>query len=59
MLISDHYIEISKSFSKIVKKIVFSRIINFLNAHFILTPTQYGFRSNYSTTHAVLLIDIV
>ena len=35
---------------------MFSRTINYLNAHYILTPTQYGFRSNYSTTHAVLNI---
>ena len=44
-------------FSRRVEKIVFSRTINYLNVHSILTPTQYGFRSNYSTTHAVL--DIV
>ena len=36
---------------------MFSQTINYVNAHSILTPTQYGFKSNYSTTHAVL--DIV
>ena len=35
---------------------MFSQTINYLNAHSILTPTQYGFESN-CTTHAVL--DIV
>ena len=31
-------------------------MINFLNNHSVLTSTQYGFRSNFSTEHAVLNI---
>ena len=44
-------------FSKILEKAVYDRTINFLNEHSVLSPTQYGFRSNFSTEHAVL--DIV
>ena len=46
-------------FSRIVEKIKFSRTINYLNVYSILTPTQYGFRSNYSTTHAALDIVLI
>ena len=44
-------------FSKILEKAVHNRTINFLNDISVLSPTQYGFRSNFSTEHAVL--DIV
>ena len=56
-LLNYRFISLLPIFSRTVEKIVFSRTINYLNAFSILTPTQYGFRSNYSTTHAVL--DIV
>ena len=41
-------------FSKILEKLVHSRTVDFINSHHILTPTQYGFRSNHSTIHAIL-----
>ena len=41
-------------FSKVLKKIVYTRTNNFRNYHSVLTPTQCGFRSNSSTIHAVL-----
>ena len=44
-------------FSKILGEAVYDRAINFLNDNSVLSPTQYGFRSNFSTEHAVL--DIV
>ena len=50
-------ISILSCFSKIFEKAVYNRTINFLNDHSVLSPTQYGFRSNFSTEHAVL--DIV
>ena len=40
-----------------MEKAVYDRTTKFLNDHLVLTPTQYGFRSNFSTEHAVL--DIV
>ena len=42
------------SFSKILEKLVHSRTVDFINSHHILTPTQYGLRSNHSTIHAIL-----
>ena len=50
-------ISILSRFSKILEKAVYDRTINFLNGHSVLNPTQYGFRSNFSTKHAIL--DIV
>ena len=41
-------------FSKVLKKIVYTRTNNFLNYDSFFAPTQYGFRSNSSTIHAVL-----
>ena len=56
-LLNYRLISLLPIFFRIVKTIVFSRTINYSNAYSILTTTQYGSRSNYSTTHAVL--DIV
>ena len=47
-------ISILSCFSKILEKAVYDRTINFLNGHSVLNPTQYGFRSIFSTEHAVL-----
>ena len=40
-------------FSKILEKL-YERMDTFLNNHDILSPSQYGFRSNMSTSHALL-----
>jgi len=40
--------------SKIFEKIIYKRVINFLNKNNILTANQFGFRSGHSTTLAVL-----
>ena len=50
-------ISILSCFSKILKKIVYSRTIDFLNFNSVLCPTQYGFRPKQSNVHAIL--DIV
>ena len=50
-------ISILSYFSKILEKAVYDRTTKFLNDHSVLSPTQYGFRSKFSTEHAVL--DIV
>ena len=41
-------------FSKIMEKIVCSRLSIFLENNDILTPNQYGFRKNHSTLHPML-----
>ena len=39
--------------SKILEKLIHVRSINFFNKHSVLLPTQYGFRANHSTSHAL------
>ena len=41
-------------FSKIVEKLYNERVEAFLNKHDKLSRSQYGFRSNMSTSHALL-----
>ena len=39
---------------KVSGKIILQQNNKFLNDQLILFPIQYGFRSNYSTSHAIL-----
>ena len=48
------HISILSCFSKILEKAICDRTTKFLNDHSILSPAKYGFRSNFSTDHAVL-----
>ena len=41
-------------FSKILEKIIYNRLINHFDTHCLLNSNQFGFRSNYSTSMAVL-----
>ena len=41
-------------FSKFLERIVYNRLINFLNKYDILSRNQYGFRKNHSTAHALI-----
>ena len=50
-------ISILTCYSKIFEKIIYYRFISFLNKHKVIQNTQYGFRSEVSTNHA--LIDVV
>ena len=43
-------------FSRILEKIYNERMDTFLNNHDILSTSQYGFRSNMSTSHALFRI---
>ena len=42
------------AFSKILERIVYNRLINFLNKFNILCNNQYGFRKNHSTAYALI-----
>ena len=45
-------------FSKILERLIYARVIDFLNKHDILSTNQYGFRKNLSTSMALLdLVD--
>ena len=50
-------ISILSCFTKIFEKIIYKRLINFLNKHNVIQKTQYGFQKNISTNHA--LIDVI
>ena len=41
-------------FSKILEKLVHNRLYDFCNKFYLKTPSQYGFRKNFSTEHAVI-----
>ena len=47
-------ISIPCSISKVLEKLIHIQSSTFLNKHSILLPTQYGFRANHSTIHALL-----
>ena len=47
-------ISILPSFSKYLERIVYNRLINFINKFHILSNNQYGFRKNYSTSLALI-----
>ena len=51
-------ISILSPINKIFEKIIYSRLINFIEKNQILYKFQYGFRKNHSTEHALIeLID--
>ena len=41
-------------FSKILEKLMYKRLIDYINRNGILTDRQYGFRSKSSTNHAII-----
>ena len=47
-------ISILPSFSKFLERVIYSRMLNYLNKNSILSKNQYGFRKNHSTSLALL-----
>ena len=47
-------ISILPSISKILEKIIYKRLYNFLNVNNLLVPNQFGFRKKHSTDHAII-----
>ena len=43
------------TFSKILEKIMFNRLSNFLEDNNLLSPQQFGFRKSHSTVHPLTL----
>ena len=43
-------------FSKLLEKLMYIRLIDFLNKNNVIFPAQFGFRENHSTSHALILI---
>ena len=47
-------ISLLPSFSKVLEKIIHLRTVSFFKYHDLLSNTQFGFRENHSTIHALL-----
>ena len=47
-------ISLPSVFDKIIEKLAYKRVQSFLSKHNIVHKYQYGFRTNFSTTHALL-----
>ena len=50
-------ISVLPAFSKILERLVYNRLLDFINKHELLSDSQYGFRQKISTSMA--LIDLV
>ena len=46
-------ISLLSNFNKIFEKLIYNRMIRFINLHSILYSSQYGFRQGHSTQHAI------
>jgi len=49
-------ISLLSTFSKIMEKLMATRLIAYLDLHSIIYPNQFGFRSGHSTTHSIISI---
>ena len=49
-------ISILPLFSKVLEKIMYNRLITFINRHGLLYKFQFGFRSQYSTNQALIFL---
>jgi len=48
-------ISLLPAFAKLFEKILESRMTNFINKNLVLTPSQYGFRENSSSTELAII----
>ena len=49
-------ISLLTSLSKLLEKVVYTRLLEFLNIHDIISNSQFGFRQKHSTSHAILIL---
>ena len=49
-------ISLLSTFSKILERLMYNRIIDFLNKHKILNKYQFGFKTNHSTYMALIIL---
>ena len=48
------YISLLTSFSKLLEKLMYNKVIDFLNVNNVLYEHQYGFRAKHSTIHPII-----
>ena len=56
LLTSYRPISVPPHFSKLLKRIMYNRLLNYLSENSILYEKQFGFQTSYSTEHAILLL---
>ena len=49
-------ISVLPAFSKILEKLLYNRLIDYLSKYNLLTDNQFGFRKNHSTEYALALL---
>ena len=49
-------ISLLSNFSKFFEKVIYNRLVEFADKHDILYRCQFGFRKNYSTSHALIYL---
>ena len=47
-------VSLLSNLDKILEKLMYTRIFKFFNNNNVFYPLQFGFRQNYSTTHALI-----
>jgi hypothetical protein len=47
-------ISLLPAFSKLLEKLMYHRLLSFINKHSIIYKHQYGFRKNHTTTHPLI-----
>ena len=47
-------ISLLPAFSKLLEKLMYNRLLSFINKHKIVYKHQYGFRKNHTTTHPLI-----
>jgi hypothetical protein len=53
-LINYRPISLLSTFSKVLERLIYNKVIKFIEKHKILSLSQYGFRSGHSTSHAII-----
>ena len=43
-------------FSKIIERLIYNRLLNFINRHTIFNQNEFGFRNNHSTFMALIIL---
>ena len=49
-------VSVLPAFSKILERVIYNRLMNYLNKHKILSDNQFGFRKHHSTEYALTLL---